>query len=97
MQFINVSRRVSEKFSDAEFEPLIPAEAEAARALYMEGFIRQIWHRADLPGACMLLEAESLEDAHAKLKRLPFVERGMLEVNVIPLRPYGGFKPRGTV
>jgi muconolactone delta-isomerase len=95
MQFINVSRRVEEKFSNADFEPLAAAEAEEARALYTEGFIRQIWHRADIAGACMLLEADSIEQAREKLQRLPLVRLGMLETNVIPIKPYAGFKPRG--
>lgn len=95
MQFMTLSRRVTEKFSDADFAPLIEPEAQCARALYAKGFIRQIWHRADIGGACLLIEAGSEEEVRATLATLPLVAAGMLEVvSVVPLKPYGGFGPR---
>ena len=98
MQFMTLSRRVTEKFSDAEFGPFIEPEAELARALYIDGFIRQIWHR-DEPGggACLLIEATSEAEVRETLATLPLVAAGMLEVvSVTALRPYGGFGPRLT-
>lgn len=96
MQFMTLSRRVTEKFSDADFAPLIEKEAEHARGLYAQGFIRQIWHRADIGGACLLVEAESDEAVRATLATLPLVAAGMLEVvSVVALKPYAGFGPRG--
>ena len=94
MQFLSVSRRRTEQFSDADFAAHVEQEVAQARLLYAQGFIRQIWHRTDLPGACMLLEAESVDQARAQLDTLPLVGAGMLEVTVIPLRPYAGFCPR---
>jgi len=91
MQFISLSRRRVDCFSDAEFAALVDAEVAQARLLYAEGFIRQIWHRADLPGACILMEAESLEQATSRLHTLPMVRTGMLEVTIVPLAPYAGF------
>lgn len=91
MQFFSISRRRTDQFTDAEFAARVPAEIERARVLYAEGFIRQIWHRNDLPGACMLLEAESEAHARERLQTLPFVAAGMLEVTIIPLKPYAGF------
>jgi len=95
MQFLTVSRRRSDRFSDAEFAARIEAELEQARVLYTQGVIRQIWHRADLPGACILIEADSEADAREKLNTLPLMQAGMLEMTVIPLKPYAGFAPRG--
>jgi muconolactone delta-isomerase len=96
MQFMVLSRRVTEKFSDADFAPLLEAEAECARAFYADGFIRQIWHRADIGGACLLVEADSEQTVRAKLATLPLVAAGMLEmISVVPLKPYAGFGPRG--
>ena len=95
MQFITLSRRVTERFSEAHFAPRLEAEAQRARALYQEGFIRQIWHRGDVGGACLLVEADSEEIVRETLGTLPLVAAGMLEVTaVVPLKPYAGFGPR---
>jgi muconolactone delta-isomerase len=93
MQFLSVSRRRIEAFSDAEFAALVAAEVAQARVLYAQGVIRQIWHRSDAPGACMLLEADSGDQAREYLNTLPLMAAGMLELTIIPLRPYGGFCP----
>jgi len=96
MQFITISRRRTEAYTDADFAPMLAAEAEQARTLYADGAIRQIWHRADMPGAVLMFEAASEEEVRGKLQQLPMVATGMLEVvAVIPLNPYRGFGPRG--
>jgi muconolactone delta-isomerase len=94
MQFLSVSRRRTEAFADEQFAAMVADEVQQARTLYAEGLIRQIWHRADVAGACILLEADTLESARSVLNRLPMVASGMLEVTVIPLKPYAGFCPR---
>lgn len=91
MQFLSLSTRRTDRFSDDAFGELADAEASRARELYAAGFIRQIWYRADLPGACMLLEADSLDEARARLSTLPLIRAGMLEVSIVPLVPYAGF------
>ena len=95
MQFLAILKRNSDRFTDADFQPFLGHEVEKARALYVEGFIRQIWHRGDVGGACMLIEAESEELVRNTLGTLPLVAADMLDiVSVIPLKPYGGFGPR---
>jgi muconolactone delta-isomerase len=95
MQFMTLSRRRTEKFSDADFAPHMANEAQEARALYAEGFLRQIWRRDDLAGACILWEAETEAKVRELLNRLPLVQAGMLEIiALIPLKPYPGFGPR---
>jgi muconolactone delta-isomerase len=91
VQFLSLSTRRTDRFSDAEFAELVDAEVNRARELYAAGFIRQIWHRADLPGACMVLEAGSLDEARARLHTLPLIRAGMLDVSIVPLAPYAGF------
>jgi len=91
MQFLSLSTRRTDRFSEAEFAELVEAEASRARELYAAGFIRQIWHRGDLPGACMVLEADSLDEARARLCSLPLIRAGMLDVSIVPLVPYAGF------
>ena len=94
MQILAILRRRTETFADAHFAPLLDDEAEALRRLYAEGIVRSAWSRDDVPGACLLLEAESLDAAHAALTRLPLVAKGMIELQTIALKGYRGFGPR---
>ena len=95
MQFLAISRMRTNLFSDADFAPLLEDEAQRARTLYIEGAVRQIWHRGDERGACSLLEADCEGAAREIIGSLPLVKAGMLElVNLIPLLPYRGFGPR---
>jgi hypothetical protein len=93
MQFLALTRRRTDSFPEAEFTSRVPAEVGRARTLYAEGFIRQVWHRTDLPGACLLIEAESEAGVREKLDTLPFAEAGMLDITIVPLKPYAGFCP----
>ena len=88
-----LSRRRTERFSDAEISALIPQEIDQTRVLYARGLVRQIWHRADIGGACMIVEADSEAHVREALNTLPLVRAEMLEVTIVPLRPYAGFCP----
>jgi len=94
MQVLAVLRRKTESFAPAEFDALLDDEAEAARRLYAAGVIRSGWSREDVPGACLMLEVESLEQAEESIALLPLCNHGMLDVQLIPLRGYRGFGPR---
>ena len=94
MQLLAICRRRTEAFGPDAFDALLDAEAESVRKLYAGGFIRYAWSREDMDGACLLLEAATLDDAHAQLRALPLVAQDMLEVQLIPLRGYRGFGPR---
>src|SRR4051794_22214791 len=72
MQFLTVSRRIAEKVPDGDLGSLTEAEFERARVLYSQSFIRQIWHRGDIPGACLIVEAESEQQVRETLRTLPF-------------------------
>ena len=93
LQFLVISRRLTEKFSEADFEPIVPLEGARARQLYSAGFTRQIWHRGDKPGACQIVEAENIEGVRENLATLPLAAAGMIEFDIIPLKPYPGFNP----
>jgi muconolactone delta-isomerase len=94
MQFLTISKRVDGAGAPNDLGALAEDEFERGRALYAQGFIRQIWHRADTAGACLLVEAESEDQVRETLCTLPFFQAGMLEILVIPLKPYAGFGPR---
>jgi muconolactone delta-isomerase len=94
MQFLVVFRRRNEAFSAEQFAPLMDPEAKAARALYQDGFTRQIWSRGDEPGAVLLVEAADAEEVERRLQSLPLYNAGMLEATVITqLIPYRGITP----
>jgi muconolactone delta-isomerase len=96
MQFLTITRRLTDRFSDAEFAALVDQEIAQARVLYGEGFFRHLWHRKDVPGACLLIEADSEAHVRERLATLPFFRAEMLDVSIIPLRPYAGFCPPKT-
>lgn len=96
MQLLAVMRRKTESFAQAAFDALLDEEAEGVRRLYSKGIVRGAWMREDVLGACLMLEVASLEEAEASLASLPLHERGMLDVQLIPLRGYRGFGPRNT-
>ena len=91
MQFLVLSRRRTDRYSDAEFAPLIPEEAAQARHLYSIGFTRQIWHRADIPGACQIVEAADETEMRGRLATLPLAKAERLDFDIVPLKPYAGF------
>ena len=93
MQILAVLRRRTEAFSEEQFAKLLDAEARRVSELYSEHFIRSAWSRSDVLGACLMLEADSVEEADAKLRTLPLHAAGMLEAQLIPLRGYRGFCP----
>ena len=90
MQLVSISQR-RKGFAEEEYASLAEQESERARELYAAGLIRQIWHRADMPGACLLWEAEDEEQVREVWKTFPFAGAGMTEMTLIPLKPYGGF------
>jgi muconolactone delta-isomerase len=94
MQFLTISRRLTERFADAEFAARTEAEIAQARVLYAQGFIRQLWHRGDTAGVCMLVEADSEAAVREGLSSLPLAHAGMVEISIVPLKPYAGFGPR---
>lgn len=94
MQFVAVVRRRTEAFTDDDFAPILEPEAEQLRALYAAGKVRAAWSREDVPGAVLLLECDGRNDAEAAMGTLPLAQRGMLEVQIIPMHGYRGFGPR---
>jgi hypothetical protein len=74
-----------------EFAPLLEREARAAWGLVQEDVIREIYFRADRDCAVLMLECDDLEQAESKLSELPVVAAGLIQFELIPLKPYPGF------
>lgn len=95
MQFLVLTRRRTDDFPETAFTERLGDEAQGVRRLFVEGFIRHIWHRSDALGAALLIEAASEAEALATLKTLPLLGADMLEITTMTaLKPYGGFGPR---
>lgn len=94
MQFLVMTERDQDNFSEADFDAALPGESEHVRELYANGTLRQIWLRGDTRGAAFLLETADLAAAEAVVAEFPLARKQMSEFRIIPLRPYGGFGPR---
>ena len=95
MQFLIIFTRDPLKSAEPTPAALREAEFEAVRQLYSENFVRQIWLRGDVAGACAIVEATSPEDAAERVGTLPLVRAALLQPPVIvPLKPYPGFASR---
>jgi muconolactone delta-isomerase len=93
MQFLSISRRRTDQFPPEAFTAeLVAGEAKRVKALYTAGILRQIWKRADTPGATILWETASESEVRVAIESLPLYQAGMLElVILVPLDPYPGF------
>ena len=93
MQFLSLSRRRVDQFPPEAFTPELGArEAGRVKALYAAGLLRQVWKRADTPGAAILWEAASEAEVREAIESLPIYQAGMLEiVALVALEPYPGF------
>jgi hypothetical protein len=77
-------------FSAGDFQPHLKAEAARAWELYQAGIIREMYFRADVSEAVLILECADVNEANAVLATLPLVKEGLITFDVIPLRPYDG-------
>jgi muconolactone delta-isomerase len=96
VQFLVLSRRRTDVFPPEAWTPeLIEAEGQRVRELYTAGIIRTIWRRKDMPGAAIVMEAASEEEAREAVASLPLAKQDMLEIIALTqLEPYPGFAPR---
>jgi hypothetical protein len=73
--------------------PYVGEEARSVWKLYESDRVREFYLRADhRPGVVLVFESEDVSEAERLLAALPMVEAGLLDFEVIPLRPYIGFR-----
>ena len=58
--------------------PHAEGEARVLRELKADGVVLSAFRRHDRPGAFLIVEADSLQDAQQKLGRLPYAANGLL-------------------
>lgn len=71
----------------AELTPHLPKELAETIGLYLEEKIRTFYFRKDRPGVVFILESDSTETAKQTLDRLPLVQEGILDFELIPIGP----------
>ena len=66
---------------------IIPAEIRATVKLYLDGTIRQWYSRGDGRGAIFLIDAKTVEDAHAVIDAMPLSKENLVDHEYIPVGP----------
>jgi hypothetical protein len=78
------------------WEDIAPYVGEQARSVweqYETDQVREFYLRADhQPGAVLVLECDDVTEAERLVAALPIAEAGLLDFELIPLRPYMGFR-----
>jgi len=66
---------------------IMPAEIRATVKLYLDGKIRQWYSRGDGRGAIFLIDAKTVEEAHAVVDTMPLSEENLVDHEFIPVGP----------
>ncbi len=90
MKIIAIENEVK-RLGPGAYQPYLKDEARILWDLYQTGTVRELYFRQDRPEAVLILESESVETAGEILKTLPLVGAGLIDFELIPLRPYPGF------
>lgn len=66
-------------------------ELESLWGLYRTGFVREMYAPRG-PGAILILEAVSIEDARSRLAELPLLSNHIMQLELIELNPFGAIE-----
>jgi len=66
---------------------VMPAEIRATVGLYLDGKIHQWYSRGDGRGVIFLLDAKTVEQAHAIIDTLPLSKEDLMDHEYIPVGP----------
>jgi hypothetical protein len=83
--------RESSGIPSDQFAPYLKAEAAKVWELYQSGLARELYFRQDQSTAVLVLECANLVEAQATLDQLPLVRAGLIDFDLVPLKPYPGF------
>ena len=78
------------------WEDIAPYVGEQSRSVwerYEVDQVREFYLRADhQPGAVLVLECDDVREAERLVATLPMAEAGLIDFDLIPLRPFMGFR-----
>src|SRR5712691_12142151 len=66
---------------------VMPAEVRATVKLYLDGKIRQWYSRGDGKGVVFLIDAKTVDEAHAVMETLPLAKEQLMDHQYIPVGP----------
>jgi hypothetical protein len=66
---------------------IIPAEIRATVKLYLDGKVQQWYSRADGKGVILLIDARTVDEAHAIMDTLPLSKENLMDHEYIPVGP----------
>ena len=66
---------------------IMPAEIRATVKLYLDGTIRQWYSRGDGKGVIFLIDAKTVEEAHAVIDTMPLSKENLVDHEYIPVGP----------
>jgi ribosomal protein S8 len=75
-----------------DFRKNAKAEAKALWQLYIKGIVSEFYFRKEKNLAVLVLEVKNKQTAKRVLSKLPYVSKKLIEFELIPLKPYPGFK-----
>ena len=90
MKVLAIEKELPGTKSD-DFKPHLKAEALEAWNLYQNGIIREMYFREDQDIAVLILECKDVTEAQDVLSSLLLVKEGLIDFDIIPLKPYPGF------
>ncbi|MBV6625092.1 MAG: hypothetical protein KI793_19555 [Rivularia sp. (in: Bacteria)] len=91
MQFLLIAR-IPEDVTPEQAKPHLQAEAQKVWENYSTEVVRSIHYIADMSGAVLMCEAESLSAMQKIADEFPMVKAGVLTIEVLPLKAYTGLE-----
>jgi uncharacterized protein YciI len=89
VNFLLICRPVPGIDAATAFRPHLVDEMEALRSLRDQGILVSAY-TPDGPGAFLIIDVASASDAEGVAGQLPLTAAGLLDVEVVPLRPIPG-------
>src|SRR5215470_3586824 len=66
---------------------IMPAEIRATVKLYLDGKIRQWYSRGDGKGVVFVIDAKTVDEAHAVIETMPLSKENLMDHEYIPVGP----------
>jgi hypothetical protein len=66
---------------------VMPAEIRATVKLYLDGKIRQWYSKGDGKGVIFLIDAKTVDEAHAVIDSMPLSKENLMDHEYIPVGP----------